>query len=254
MEGTEDKNWIPEAYRADPSFKDFKDLDSVFKTYKEQESYLGSRIKIPNEDNDDEYNKFIEKVRPKSVEDYGIEAVDEISKELVKSLHETGLTKRQAKTLVDKLKGVNSKQAETAAQRDEAYKQKAFEELVKEYGDEDKAKEGIKEIRQFLDRTVGEKYPDFMDFFETATIKVGNEELALANHPAMAKALKVMVDMTKDDNKDIKGDPASIEDIKSQWFGIIEKMNQYPNNYDQAYEDLRKEKAKLDTLLSKFNQ
>ena len=254
MEGTEEKSWIPETYREDPSFKDFKDLDSVFKTYKEQESYLGSRIKVPNEDNDDEYNKFIEKVRPKTAEDYGIEAADDISKELVKSLYETGLTKRQAKTLVDKLKGVNSKQSESAAQKDKLYKQKAFDELVKEYGDEAKAQEGIKEIKQFLDKTVGEKYPEFLDFFETATIKVGNEELALANHPAMAKALKVMVDMTKDDNKDIKGESASAEDLQEQWFGILEKMNAYPNNYDQAYKDLQKEKSKLDSLLSKFNQ
>jgi hypothetical protein len=250
----ENKDWIPETYRADPSFKDFKDLDSVFKTYKEQESYLGSRIKLPNEDNDEEYGKFIEKVRPKSADEYGIEAADETSKELVQALHDTGLTKRQAKTLVEKLKGVNSKGLEASAAKDIAYKQKAFEELVKDYGDEEKATEGVKEIKQFLEKTVGEKYPDFLDFFETATIKVGDEELALANHPAMARALKVMVDMTKDDNKDIKGEPAKAEDIRGQWFNALEKMNQYPNNHDQAYKDLQKEAIRLQTLLSKLEQ
>lgn len=242
-----EKDWIPEGFRDDPSFKDFKDLDSVFKTYKEQETFLGTRVKIPDESNDDEYNKFIEKLRPKTVEDYGIDAKDEISQELVKSLYESGLTKRQAKTLVEKLQGVNSKTEE----RDKAHKQQAFEELVKEYGDEEKAAEGVKEIQQYLEKTVGEKYPEFLDFFENATIKVGDEEVALANHPAMAKALKVMVDMTKDDNKDIKGEPASGEDLMDSWRGVIDKMTNHPTKQDQAYSDLQKEKARIEGLLSK---
>ena len=248
----EEKDWIPESYREDPSFKDYKDLESVFKTYKEQESMLGSRIKIPDESDDKQYSDFVEKLRPKSLDEYGIEAKDDATRDLLQSLYDNGLTKRQAKALVGKLSEVGTKQQELSYEKDKQYKEKAFQELVKEYGSEENATNAIKEVKDFLDKTVGKKYPDFLEFLENATIKVGEDELALANHPAMARALKVMVDMTKDDDKDIKGEPSvSNEDLKTQWLGVIEKMSSHPNNYSAEYQNLIKEKEKIEALLSK---
>ena len=68
-EETVDRSWLGD-YKEDPSFQNYKDLNSVLKTFKNQESMLGERIKIPkDESNDDEYNKFVSKTRPKAIED-----------------------------------------------------------------------------------------------------------------------------------------------------------------------------------------
>lgn len=248
--GTDTKEWLPEEYREDVSFKDVKDLPSLLKTYKNQESMIGSRIKPPSDDStDDEYNDFVSKIRPKDVKDYGIEA----DESLLKTLHETGVPKRMAKNLVDKFGEMQQELKSSSAAKDKEQKEKAFESLVKEYGDKEKAEAGLKEINKLVDKTIGEKFPEFRDFMDNATVKVGDEEIALANHPVMAKALKVVLDMTTDDDKNLDGDGATQEDLEQQWLDVVSEMTKSEHGQDEAeYQKLITKKNKIQEQLSKF--
>lgn len=244
VEGVED------VYKNDPVISGFKNINDVFKSFKNQESMLGSRIKLPDESNDDEYNKFVSKTRPKAVEDYGIEVKDESGKELLQTLYDNGLTKRQAKAVVDRLKVIGDSEVNNSKAAKERQAQEAFDNLIKIYGDKDKTEAALKDVDKFLEGTVGKKYPEFIDFIRQATVKSGDKEMTLANHPQMAHALKVMAEMVADDNKMIETDASEDKgSLMEQWQGVLGQMNNLRDRDAPEYLKLQKEKARIEALL-----
>lgn len=121
--GGDFKSRIPEAYRDKPYFANIQNEDELFKQFDGLQSKLGQRPGgIPDDAaSDEDWNKYKESVRPKSVDDYdfkpldlgeeGKEVADYINsfrddasmKELKGIMHESGIPKRQAEELIGKL-------------------------------------------------------------------------------------------------------------------------------------------------------
>lgn len=137
-------NMIPEEYRGEPALKNVKNVGNLAKGYLHAQKELGSRIKIPGKDADEEtknefysklsdidgvvrlpdskdpeYNKKLSTIydklgRPLKPEEYKLDAGntfvdDELEKEIKQTAFEAGLSQSQ----LDKLSGLEKKRAET---------------------------------------------------------------------------------------------------------------------------------------------
>ena len=116
-QATTNLDFIPEAYRADPSFAKYKSQDEFFKGMQNLQKLLGKReivniqgIELPGEKaTDDDYNQFFNRIgRPESADKYvlpedvkapeGFDIAAE-RKTFQDLVHRAGLNNRQAATL-----------------------------------------------------------------------------------------------------------------------------------------------------------
>jgi len=237
-------------YKDEPSFKDYKDLGSVLKTYKNQESMLGKRVEIPGDDApEDKVKEFYGKLAPKDVADYGIDTSDEKTKELLETLRENGVSKRQAKALTEKIAAIGAAEGEASKAASAAARQASIDKLKEIYGGESQVKEALGDAAKFLDEAIVSKYPEFMDFLRNTKISEGGVEVALANHPVLAHAFKVMSDAIGDDEKVLDGETGSKEsgDLMSRWTAKLSEMSaSTADKSSPEYQKLQREIAAIE--------
>lgn len=157
---------VPEDLRDRGYLKDLLDkpqnpdtFKEVFKKLDGAETLIGRKIGIPSEDaKDEEVQKFYDSLRPKTAEDYELPVGEKADEEFVKTLrgsfHEAGLSKRQAKVVIEKMAPALTEADKKQSEEQEALGKKFDELASKTFGD-DKEK-ALKRIES----TVSELAPD----------------------------------------------------------------------------------------------
>lgn len=107
--GGETREWLPEEYRADPTFADFKDIGGLTKSYKHAASMIGvdraDLMRLPKDEAAPEWKDVWDRLgRPGKPEEYGLKGPDGLPPEVLTAfsvaLHEAGLNKRQAERIM----------------------------------------------------------------------------------------------------------------------------------------------------------
>ena len=121
-----DRSWLPEAYRAEPSFQNFKGVDDLAASYKSAASMVGmdkGRVAvIPKDDADaDGWAQVYDKLgRPKAPSEYGIKAEGPgapVWEAATKVFHDAGLNTKQAAALHGFVQQIEQGQAQMFAER-----------------------------------------------------------------------------------------------------------------------------------------
>lgn len=225
----------------DDDIKNHKTLEDLLKTHVNQRSLVGKKSEIPKlsrEEDPQAWADFDKKFGvPEAPTEYGIEAEEA----LLEAFKKTGLNKSQAKGLFETLSSMANEKTEAAKQQEaESYK-KAYDDLVLKYGGEKEAKEILAQTSAFIDKTLGQKYPEFVDFIRDTKINTPDGATYLANHPVMAEAFRVLSEMTSDDSRDIKGVPAATKETMMEEFQNLSiEMASMPDNYSPEYKTKQK--------------
>lgn len=197
---------LPEAYRADPVFKNFGGLEDLARSYKAASSMVGldknQVLRIPTEDTPEAWGEIWNKLgRPENEDGYKFDSLKELPgfseekyKAFAKVAYENGITD----------KGFNALQAMYA------------EDIKSQMGGMKEA-EGtqVKDWQEGLKQEYGQAYPEKLKLAQAAVAKFGGEELvgliksapAAFENPAIIKAFVAMgeqmqkiADQTKEDN------------------------------------------------------
>lgn len=108
--GAADRSWLPEAYRADPTFQDLKDLDGLAKSYKHAASLVGidrgQVIRLPTSPDAPEWSDVWARLgRPENAEGYKITApagMDDATLTAFRATaHRLGISNDQAASLME---------------------------------------------------------------------------------------------------------------------------------------------------------
>jgi len=122
-------DWLPEEFRADPTFKDFRDITGLAKSYKHAASLVGvdkaQVVRLPTKEDAPEWAEVYARLgRPEAPDGYEVQAPGGLDEDGLKAFRETahalGLNKRQAAELMKfyggRLEGLRSAQEEAAVQ------------------------------------------------------------------------------------------------------------------------------------------
>jgi len=142
--GTADpRTWLPEAYRADPTFADLKDVDGLAKSYKHAASLVGvdraQVLRLPKDEAAAEWADVYARLgcpeKPDGYELKGPEGLaPEVLTEFGKTLHTAGLSKRQAAAVMDFYSGQVTAQATALQQAQDAMLAQTTTTLKQEWG------------------------------------------------------------------------------------------------------------------------
>jgi hypothetical protein len=104
VQGTNALDFVPEEYRDRDWIKKYKSREDFFKGVDSLQNLTGKKLDNLAPDfekaTDDELRAYYAKTAPKSVKDYGFEFEDEGG--ILETMKENGLTKKQAKAVMDK--------------------------------------------------------------------------------------------------------------------------------------------------------
>lgn len=141
---TDPRTWLPEAYRADPTFKDIGDLEVLAKSYKNAASLIGADkatvLRIPTDLAAPEMGEIYNRLgRPESPDKYSAWEGAPIGEDIVPALrekfHAAGLTDAQAKAVVG-LYGEQAQASVAARQaQDEQVRDATIADLKREWGE-----------------------------------------------------------------------------------------------------------------------
>lgn len=141
---TDDRAWLPDDYRSDPAFADYKDVAGVLKSHKSLIGMLGLDknlvLKIPKAADDQEGWNGVYKAlgRPDAADGYELDALDGADDAAMNGLrgelHKLGLSQPQAKGLIGYYAGLQQAAAQRAAAQAVADAQAAETTLQKEWG------------------------------------------------------------------------------------------------------------------------
>lgn len=244
---------LPEEYRDHPVIKTFKTPEDFAKSWSEAQKMIGQRGDIPKktqEEAPEEWVEFYKKAgMPEKVEEYGIEGSGDDYQNLLNSMHKAGLSKSQAKKVYESLTELGTQKNEASAEAAKASRNKAYQEIVTKYGGEEQAKAALEKASGFIDNSLIKEYPEFGEFFRSAKISGPDGEVALANHPVMAEAFRLIADMVGDDSRNLKGlsepDRASLQEQFTEMTLKMGGMDPHGAEYAQAKIDYQKLKDKL---------
>lgn len=188
--GTDARAWLPEAYRADPTFKDIGDIDVLAKSYKNAASLIGADkatvLRIPSAADAPEWGEVFNRLgRPETPDKYSAwdgAPIDEATAPVLREkFHAAGLTDAQAKAVV----GLYGEQMQAAIAQRQAQDVQVAEATVAD-----------------LKREWGEAFADRLHAAERALREMGGDELValvqqarapdgtpLASHGQMIRAL-----------------------------------------------------------------
>lgn len=177
--GGGERDWLPEAYRNDPTFAEYKTADDVYKTFKNQQSMIGAdKVVLPKETGTPEqWNEYYKKVgRPDAPEGYGL---GDEAKDVASLMHKHGLTKKQATALYEDYKGMATQSQEAAAAQYEAKKAEGMNQLKALWGD--KFDEKLAAAQRALNNYLGG------DQNKLASVKKKLEATGLGNDPEIVE-------------------------------------------------------------------
>jgi hypothetical protein len=185
------RDFLADDFKVDPAFKDYKDLNSLAKSHKSLQKMLGSdKIPAPKDDwAPEQWSEFYERLgRPKTADEYEFKKPenypgdDEFIKDVVKTMHEAGLTKKQVASVL------------------ETYMSKDMARLTAHQSEQQKATAAA---ITGLQKEYGEKFNENVNYARYATKELGDadtikllDETGLTNNPAlfrmMAKAGRLL--------------------------------------------------------------
>lgn len=238
-----DRSFLPEEYRNDSSFKDYKDLTPILKTYKEQEKANSKAITfVPDEKAPQEqWDKFYNKIgRPENPDGYqppkrqlpeGYQRNDDLIKNVKEMAHKVGLRPEQFHGLFDIIEQANVENYKQEQKLDEEFEQI----LDKNFGD--KKDEAINVSTEIASKYLPE---DLKEYFVSG-LKENNKTMI-----TMAKILHgihgdyMKGDVITDINKGASGSEA----IESEYFKVRQELDGM-NQYDPRYAELLSKKIEL---------
>lgn len=122
--------WLPEEFRADPAFRDFRDLTGLAKSYKHAAGMVGldkgQVLRLPAKEDAPEWGEVWNRLgRPENPDGYEVAAPEGLDEDGLKAFRETahqlGLNKRQAAELMGfygkRLEGLRAAAEEQAVQQ-----------------------------------------------------------------------------------------------------------------------------------------
>jgi len=237
---------LPEAYREDKSFADYKDMSSLLKTYKEQEKANSKAIAfLPDEKaSPEQWDRFYNKIgRPETVDGYsvpekelpeGYERDEGLINNAREMAHKIGLRPEQFKGLFDIIE-----------QREvEAY---------------NKMKQQDSEFETLIDKHFGENKDVALENAKNIALKYLPEELKptfskLDNQGILAMSIMldgIYKDYIKSDTMSNTGTSApSFDETKARYMEIREKMSKM-DAFSSEYQKLSSEKILLAGKMNK---
>lgn len=176
------REWLPEAYRADPMFADFKDPEAVYKSYVNAAKMVGvdkaEVLRLPKDPSAPEWSDVWNKLgRPETPDKYELKGPDGLPPAvltgLAKVMHETGLSKGQAERIMGFYgETVQASAAEQAAANEARYA----------------------EVETTLRKEWGKAFDDQLHAAKRAVTELGGPEISellvstgLGNNPAVIK-------------------------------------------------------------------
>lgn len=199
---------LSEDLRDNPSLQDFKDVNSLAKSYTHAQSMLGKSVRIPGEDaSEEQLEKFyqdLEKVpnvarvdsedvynklgRPETPDKYSVEVEDEnLDNQTLdtfkQTAHQLGLTNKQLNELVK----FDTQRASQAVEQYEQYRENAEKTLRDTWGrDFDNRLQGAKEaISQYE-----EKFPEFAKELKDGSNPMANNPIVIAALSELHKSMQ----------------------------------------------------------------
>jgi len=227
-----EKSFIPEEYRNDTSFKDYKNLNDIFKTYKEQEKANSKAVAfVPDEKAPKEqWDKFYNKIgRPEAPDKYslpekqlpeGYQRNEEYIKNVQQMAHSVGLRPEQFNILFNILEEAGIEQHNKQLELDKDFDSK----LDKFFGE--KKDEHLTNAINIASKYLPE---------ELKSVLEKNDNIGLT---ALAVVLKgIHEDYIKSDTiTDINKGGLSMDDKKAEYFKIredISKLDQFSSEYQR---------------------
>ena len=183
------RDWLPEEYRGNPLFADFKDPNAVFKSYVNAATMIGADraqlLKVPKDPADTKaWNDLYGHLgRPENPDGYELStAAKDVDNEALTKfagvMHEAGLSKAQAGRIMG---FYNDLVASSQQAREQEYNQRAST------------------VTQALRQEWGAAFDDHLHAAQRAVVEYGGDELAkflgdtkLDNHPALLKTFAKM--------------------------------------------------------------
>ena len=146
------REWLPEAYRNDPTFADYKTADDVYKSHKNQQSMIGAdKVVLPKDTGTPEqWAEYYKKTgRPDSADGYGL---GDEAKDVANLMHKHGLSKKQATALYEDYKGMATKGQEDTLAQYEKQKAEGMNQLKSLWGDkyEEKLATAQRALKEYL--------------------------------------------------------------------------------------------------------
>jgi hypothetical protein len=178
VDNSQEKSFLPEGYRDDPAFKDYNDLDSVLKSYKEQQKLIGKKSIVEGLSSPEEY-KFEEFEYPKELDSKIRDGVDKFTQELA---YNSKLTPEQAKAV--------NKAFHEATIKEEVRKKEAAKEVDTKFSDYlkeawgDNADANMKKTMEYFKGRLGNEAeknmfenltPEAQAFMAKKIFEVGND-------------------------------------------------------------------------------
>lgn len=172
------KEFLPEGYRDDPAFKDYNDLDSVLKSYKEQQKLIGKKTIVEGLSSPEEY-KFEEYEYPKEIDSKIREGVDKFTQELA---FNSNLTPEQAKAVNKAMHEATIKEEIGKIEAEKEVDRKFSDYLKESWGDKSEA--NMKKTMEYfkgrlsneVEKSMFEKLPpEAQAFMAKKIFEVGND-------------------------------------------------------------------------------
>jgi hypothetical protein len=185
-EKTNNKDWVPEDLRDNPTLQKFTEPGALAKSYVEMSALLGSKTSYPKADaGDEDWDKFYKPLVPEQYElkfeDLkSIGSKDIVNDGFIENAKKLGLTNRQAQGLLDTFRStLESKETEVLGAREAATKAQVAA-LDAKFGDNLEKVHGI--VDEYVSRNYGK---EVLELFKNS---VYNDASALDSLFKKAKA------------------------------------------------------------------
>lgn len=197
------RSTLPEQFRDHTALQDIKSLEGLVSSYVNAQSMVGKdKIPLPGESATDEdwNNTFKALGRPDAPEGYGFDPKklelpegftmnDDFNRDILKTAHDAGLTKRQADKMLKGLYGMFGGDFQRQSQEQKANREKWQNQLRED---------------------LGGAFDEQLSLANQAFKKIGGEELTTAlkqagllSHPSLVKAFAKLGELTSEGNADV---------------------------------------------------
>ena len=185
------RDWLPEPYRADPTFKDLKDIDGLAKSYKHAASLVGidkaQVLRIPAADDAEGWAAVHAQLgRPEAPEGYEFPEMpaplDTVMEQAARgAFHKAGLSAAQGRQVMELYGGLVQQAQQQRAQQAEQLEAAVVADLQKEWGEAFDAR--VAAANQVINELGGEPLAQAMQSVELA------DGTRLGQHPALIRFL-----------------------------------------------------------------